>query len=987
MITLQRIILSAGLATSAGLLTAQEGALDPTFNTNDVGFGQGMGVLGTPILTLQPDGMILIGGTALYNGRSAPGLARANANGSFDAGFNIGTGANSNVWDVAVQADGKILIGGSFTLFNGVSRNGIARLNTDGSLDTGFDPGSGVVGTVYSLNIQADGKIILTGNFLTYNGIVRNNLARVNSNGSLDTSFDPGTGANFEIADAVLQPDGKLLIGGSFTTYGGVSRNRVARVLANGMLDSGFNPGTGASDPVSCIALRSDGRVMIGGSFINYNSTACGRIARLNSNGSLDATFNTGTGANGAIDEISIQPDGKIVLGGSYTVFNGNAQPYLVRVNTNGTFDTGFATTGDGGISSIALRSDGSMLIGGVFTTMGGYGYNGLARLNTDGNTDLTFNPGSGVNSYPTALAVQQDGKVLLGGGFSGFNGPARKFLARLLPDGSLDASYDARFTSGIWTSAITVQPDGKALVGGVFWTVNGITRNGLVRLGTDGSVDTGFDPGSGTSGSVDGIIVQPDGKILICGQFTTFNGAPRNRIARLLPNGNVDSGFDPGSGANQAVRNILLRPDGKIVAVGAFTTFNGLPRNGVVQLNPDGSVDQLVDFGAGADASLNEAALQADGKVLISGWFTTVNGTPRNKIARLNVDGTLDSSFDPGTGLDMPPTSIVVQPDSKIMIGGFFTTYNGTTRNRVAMLMPNGDLDPNFDPGTGPSGAVLAITPLPDGKHVLGGQFISYNGIGRNNIARINGTPRASIRLMLEGPYSATLMNDALRTLPTFPLTQPFTAMGYAHPTFTAGSTIPTSILSTTGNNAIVDWVIVEMRPAATPGTVAASRAVLLQRDGDVVDLDGVSTVGFPGLAAGSYCVAIRSRNHLPVMLSTATPVTYGSGIASVDFTLPTTQVYDGGARVATDGVMVLAAGDVNFNGTVRYTGDASDRDLVLLRIGGVVPTATLAGYWPEDANMDGAVKYTGPENDRDVVLRSIGGVVPTNTRSAALP
>jgi len=229
--------------------------------------------------------------------------------------------------------------------------------------------------------------------------------------------------------------------------------------------------------------------------------------------------------------------------------------------------------------------------------------------------------------------------------------------------------------------------------------------------------------------------------------------------------------------------------------------------------------------------------------------------------------------------------------------------------------------------------------------------------------------------------------MTDALRTLPSFPLTEPYTALGYSQPTFMPGTGIGAGVLATPGNNAIVDWVIVEMRPAATPGTVAASRAVLLQRDGDVVDLDGVSTVGFPGLAAGSYCVAIRSRNHLPVMLSTATPVTYGSGIASVDFTLPTTQVYDGGARVATDGVMVLAAGDVNFNGTVRYTGDASDRDLVLLRIGGVVPTATLAGYWPEDANMDGAVKYTGPENDRDVVLRSIGGVVPTNTRSAALP
>ncbi|MBK6369737.1 MAG: delta-60 repeat domain-containing protein [Flavobacteriales bacterium] len=129
-----------------------------------------------------------------------------------------------------------------------------------------------------------------------------------------------------------------------------------------------------------------------------------------------------------------------------------------------------------------------------------------------------------------------------------------------------------------------------------------------------------------------------------------------------------------------------------------------------------------------------------------------------RNKIARLNVDGTLDSSFDPGTGLDMPPTSIVVQPDSKLRQRGFFTTHNGTKQGiGWPRRCPKGS-DPNFDPGTGPSGAVLAITPLPDGKHVLGGQFISYNGIGRNNIARINGTPRASIRLMLEGPYSATL-------------------------------------------------------------------------------------------------------------------------------------------------------------------------------------------------------------------------------------
>ncbi|MBK6541201.1 MAG: hypothetical protein IPG10_07960 [Flavobacteriales bacterium] len=161
----------------------------------------------------------------------------------------------------------------------------------------------------------------------------------------------------------------------------------------------------------------------------------------------------------------------------------------------------------------------------------------------------------------------------------------------------------------------------------------------------------------------------------------------------------------------------------------------------------------------------------------------------------------------------------------------------------------------------------------------------------------------------------------------------------------------------------------------------------MLLQRDGDVVDLDGVSTVGFAGLAPGSYSVAVRPRNHLPVMLSSSTPIVYGDAIASVDLTLPGTQVHDNDAHKNVSGVMVLIAGDITFDGTVKYAGGNNDRDPILTRIGGTVPTATVSGYWREDVNMNGQVKYAGSSNDRDPILNNIGGSVPTATRVATLP
>src|SRR3990172_1754243 len=200
-------------------------------------------------------------------------------------------GANLVIRAAVLQVNGKILIGGNFTQYNGTGRNYIARINTDGSLDATFDPGTGANGTIMAIAIQTDGKIIIGGWFTQYNGTGRNYIARINTDGSLDATFDPGTGANAWVHSLAIQADGKILIGGNFTQYNGTGRNYIARINTDGSLDATFDPGTGANAWVHSLAIQADGKILIGGNFTQYNGTGRNRIARINTDGSLDATF------------------------------------------------------------------------------------------------------------------------------------------------------------------------------------------------------------------------------------------------------------------------------------------------------------------------------------------------------------------------------------------------------------------------------------------------------------------------------------------------------------------------------------------------------------------------------------------------------------------------------------------------------------------------------------------------------------------------
>ncbi|MBK8037608.1 MAG: choice-of-anchor D domain-containing protein [Verrucomicrobiaceae bacterium] len=391
---------------------------------------------------------------------------------------------------MAMQPDGKMLLGGSFTSVLGVPRANIARLNVDGTLDMGFDPKTD--GVVYAVAVQPDGKVLVGGSFGTLqpNGAVsatvRQHLARVHADGTLDAAFDPK--ADSHVRSILPQPDGKVLVAGDFTSMqpnGAASatpRAYVARLLADGSLDAGFTPN--ANDVVYALALQYDQKILLGGDFTTLQGTGAASftnrryIARLNADGTLDASFDPK--ANGTVFALAEQSDGKLLMGGAFTTLQPNGAPssvtrnYIARVNATGTLDTGFNPSANGSVFSLARQANGRLLLGGAFTGLQPNGAavatvrNYLARLNSDGTLDASFDPNA--NGLVYGIALQDDGRVLVGGELTTLQpnaapvASARTLFARLVNDTASRVLAAPDFTQVTWTH------------GGAAPVVNGVT-------------------------------------------------------------------------------------------------------------------------------------------------------------------------------------------------------------------------------------------------------------------------------------------------------------------------------------------------------------------------------------------------------------------------------------------------------------------------------------------------------------------------------
>lgn len=665
---------------------------------------------------------------------------------------------------IAKQKDGKIIIGGDFTVVQGQSRRGICRLLSSGSIDLSFNPMKGFDGVVYGLIVQPDGRILVCGDFTQYNHFSCNGVIRLKGDASVDGSFKSSLGGatGGTVFCMALQEDGKVYIGGNFTSYNSTPRNRLARLLSDGELDTSFNPGAGANSTVRCMAVGSGAtpQLFIGGTFTNYAGSARGRVAAVNQDGSVaTASFSLG-GANGDVNSLWLdETNSKLYVAGNFLAFNGISKKRLTRVATTGNvvdadYGSNDANAFDNVINTIALTKAGRLFVGGGFTK---HVTNSaaptlatatrVALLDDKGFLDQSFTAGSataplavsGPDDVVRVINTQSDGKVLLGGDFSQFNGLAQKGITRLSSKGASDGTFYRAKGVGGEVYSIARQSDGKLILGGVNLFIYGSQQTrSLLRLNKDGSLDQNFNVELGVGEYLNKVLVQADGKILIGGDFSEVNGQSQSNLARLNVNGTLDTSFNSSLALNEEVYSIAIRPNGKILIGGEFTS----PKNRIVQLNTDGTVDSSFDVGTGCNNTVLVIKLSPEGKTYIGGNFTTVNGVARERIARLDAAGSVDTTFVTSSGASGSVWAIALNPfGTSIFIGGGFTQYAGTARGRIAAVTATGGLDTSFaPPGTGfNSGVVYDIITNPDtGGFIIGGSFSQYNGITTGSLCHV---------------------------------------------------------------------------------------------------------------------------------------------------------------------------------------------------------------------------------------------------------
>jgi uncharacterized delta-60 repeat protein len=357
--------------------------------------------------------------------------------GSKDTSFNIGTGFNNTVYSVKMDSSEKIYVGGFFGSYSGSSQNGLIRLNSDGTKDTSFNIGTGFTGgsIVYSISQESGGKIYAGGVFTAYSGSSQEGLVKINTDGTKDTSFNIGTGFSAgEIYATEIDSNGKLLVGGLFLNYSGSSQNSLIRLNSDGTKDTSFNIGTGFDAQVYELKIDSNGKILVGGNFTTYSGSSQTRLIRLNSDGTKDTSFNVGAGCDLGVKLITIDSSEKIYVGGFFSSYSGSSQNGLVRLNTDGTKDTSFnvGTGFNSGVESLIIDASGSLIVGGSFTSYSGSGQNGLVKLNTNGTKDTTFDIGTGFDAGVQSLVTQSDGKIVAGGSFTTYKGSSQNRLIRL---------------------------------------------------------------------------------------------------------------------------------------------------------------------------------------------------------------------------------------------------------------------------------------------------------------------------------------------------------------------------------------------------------------------------------------------------------------------------------------------------------------------------------------------------------------------------
>jgi uncharacterized delta-60 repeat protein len=367
----------------------------------------------------------------------------------FSGGFDTSPPLNTNIPDCIIIDNvdsNKLVVVGDFKIYNGASRRGIVRFTQTGILDTTLDPGAGFASLLNSnrprdVKQQADGKYVVVGNYGNYQGVSHNGIVRINYDGSRDTTFNVGTGFTGLALQVRILPSGNILVGGVMTAYSGTNISRLCRLLPTGQLDTTFNNSTISAGTITKIVVNNDGTIYVGGGF---SISGRNNLILLNADGSYNPSlpFNAAnSGFGGFVFDFEVLPDGKLIVVGDMTTFGGvNIPRGIIRLNSNGTTDTSFTSLGFSNYVNEVIVQGSKYICVGFYGNYGTNATNQVARINGDGSYDPTWFSGTFVNNFPLDTIIHiielQDGSIMVAGQFDRYDSFDTQGLVKMDSDG-----------------------------------------------------------------------------------------------------------------------------------------------------------------------------------------------------------------------------------------------------------------------------------------------------------------------------------------------------------------------------------------------------------------------------------------------------------------------------------------------------------------------------------------------------------------------
>jgi len=733
------LLLAAGFAAFA-----QPGSIDTTFNhALYARFQSGLGITdynsytGVGTIVRQPDGKLLVAGDFQeFNSVYTGGLIRLNADGSIDPTFQLGH-PSIDVVAIVVQPDGKILLGGFFTHYFNEDHKALLRLNPDGSIDPTFDIGTGVndgnSGWVTSLVLQPDGQVLVAGNFTTFNGTSHSGIVRLSNTGSVDNTFNTGTGFDGAVNCLFVQADGSLLAGGAFNSYNGFNSRALLRLTAAGDVDTTFHSGISGNEHVNCIDTLLNGKLVVAGSFDAYDSAARSKIALIHADGSLDGSFAVND-FNGDVYAIQPLPNGELLIGGAFftTDINNYTMGRIRCVDSTGALSATlpFGNGATDPVRAFVLLPDGQFITGGAYSRIQEVDRPSITRFLSNGAVDRSFLPVPGAYWDVNQLIQLPGNRMLVAGGFQSYNDFAARGLVLVNADGTPDTTMQVQDSISIFERLVQL-PDGNYLAT-VYGTFDGEYQRKIVRLLSDWTIDPSFALHLPPGDQAGDITLQPDGRFLLTGTFPSMNLNNGSCVIRLDAAGNIEPGFvlDP----IQLFGNmyaVAVADNGNIFVGGEFSSANNC--SSLVGYTPDG-----VGFLNICGGTIHKILPLSDGRVLLGGDFDDIffyNSSlyyTSAGLLMLNADYSIDTHFVSTTPLDVQ--DMVMLPNGQIMVSSFGSP------TPVLRFHADGTLDSSFSvPATG---AILVKSLLvqTDGQVVAGGSFLGHSEWGYANcIVRFN--------------------------------------------------------------------------------------------------------------------------------------------------------------------------------------------------------------------------------------------------------